>query len=108
MRNTACNSVAAVARLCAEKDCLLLVDEAEDILLITDDGTLIRMPVSSISTLGRNTQGVRLMRVEEGCRVVCVARAEAEEEESEEDSDEAPDELDRIPDEKRQENPEEE
>lgn len=87
--------------------CLLLVDEAEDILLITDDGTLIRMPVSSISTLGRNTQGVRLMRVEEGCRVVCVARAEAEEEESEEDS-ETPDELDRIPDEKLQENPEEE
>ena len=87
--------------------CLLLVDEAEDILLITDDGTLIRMPVSSISTLGRNTQGVRLMRVEEGCRVVCVARAEAEEEESEEDG-ETPDELDMIPDEKTQENPEEE
>ena len=87
--------------------CLLLVDEAEDILLITDDGTLIRMPVSSISTLGRNTQGVRLMRVEEGCRVVCVARAEAEEEESEEDG-ETPDELDMIPDEKPQENPEEE
>ncbi len=69
--------------------CLLLVDEAEDILLITDDGTLIRMPVSSISTLGRNTQGVRLMRVEEGCRVVCVARAEAEEDAEEESSDEA-------------------
>ena len=59
--------------------CQLLADEAEDILLITDDGTIIRTPVSSISTLGRNTQGVRLMRVEEDCRVVCVARAEAEE-----------------------------
>jgi len=61
--------------------CQLLVREDEDILLITDDGTVIRMPVAGISTLGRNTQGVRLMRVEDGCKVVCVARAEAEEEE---------------------------
>ena len=60
--------------------CQLLADEAEDILLITDDGTIIRTPVDSISTLGRNTQGVRLMRVAEGSKVVCVARAEAEEE----------------------------
>ena len=63
--------------------CLLLADEAEDILLITDDGTIIRVPVGSISTLGRNTQGVRLMRVAEESKVVCVARAEAEEEDSE-------------------------
>ena len=59
----------------------LLVDEDEDILLITDDGTVIRTPVSSISTHGRNTQGVRIMRVEEGSQVVCVAPAEAEEDE---------------------------
>ena len=63
--------------------CQLLADEAEDILLITDDGTIIRVPVSSISTLGRNTQGVRLMKVGEGSKVVCVARAEAEEEAAE-------------------------
>ena len=62
------------------RDSQLLADEAEDILLITDDGTIIRVPVGSISTLGRNTQGVRLMRVEEGHKVVCVARADAEEE----------------------------
>ena len=60
--------------------CQLLADEAEDILLITDDGTIIRVPVGSISTLGRTTQGVRLMRVAEDSKVVCVARAEAEEE----------------------------
>ena len=59
----------------------LLVDEDEDILLITDDGTVIRTPVSSISTHGPNTQGVRIMRVEEGSQVVCVAPAEAEEDE---------------------------
>ena len=64
--------------------CQLLVRDDEDLLIITDDGTVIRMAVSDISILGRNTQGVRVMRVEEGCKVVCVARAEAEEEETEE------------------------
>ena len=64
----------------------LLVNEEEDILIISDDGTIIRTPVSSISVQGRNTQGVRLMRVQENSRVVCVARAEAEEEEAEEDA----------------------
>ncbi len=64
--------------------CQLLVHEDEDIILITDDGTVIRMPVAGISVLGRNTQGVRLMRVEGGSKVVCVARTEAEEEEPEE------------------------
>ena len=64
----------------------MLVHEEEDVLLITDDGTIIRTPVSSITTLGRNTQGVRLMKVEEGAQVVCVARAEAEEEDSEEEA----------------------
>ncbi len=65
--------------------CQLLADEAEDILLITDDGTIIRTPVSSISTLSRNTQGVRLMRVAEDSKVISVARAEAEEDEVEEE-----------------------
>ena len=64
--------------------CQLLVHEDEDIILITDDGTVIRMPVAGISVLGRNTQGVRLMRVDEGSKVVCVARPEADEEEPEE------------------------
>ena len=71
--------------------CQLLADEAEDILLITDDGTIIRMPIGSISTLSRNTQGVRLMRVAEGSKVVCVARAEAEEEEIPDDLDDGED-----------------
>ncbi len=59
----------------------LLVHEEEDLLLITTDGTVIRTPVSSISVQGRNTQGVRLMRVGEDSKVICVARAEAEPEE---------------------------
>ncbi len=59
----------------------LLVRPEEDILLITDDGTIIRTSVNDIRVCGRNTQGVRLMRVAEGSQVVGVARAEAEEEE---------------------------
>ena len=81
----AMNLTAKVGQLAGQ----LLVHDDEDILLITDDGTIIRMPVADISVLGRNTQGVRLMRVEEGCRVVCVARAEAEEDAEEESLDEA-------------------
>ncbi len=60
----------------------LLVQPDEDILLITDDGTIIRTSVNDIRVCGRNTQGVRLMRVAEGSQVVGVARAEAEEDEA--------------------------
>lgn len=60
--------------------CQLLVHDGEDVLIITDEGVIIRTPVGSISSQGRNTQGVRIMRVNDG-KVVGVARAEAEEEE---------------------------
>ncbi|MEA4898966.1 MAG: DNA gyrase subunit A [Christensenellaceae bacterium] len=72
----------------------LLVHEDEDLLMITDDGTVIRTPVSSISVQGRNTQGVRLMRVGDGARVVCVARAEPEDDEDDEDEADANGEVD--------------
>ena len=56
----------------------------EDILLVSDDGTIIRMEAGSISLLGRATQGVRLMRPAEGARVAAMARAEREPDEKEE------------------------
>ena len=59
----------------------LAVDEDEDILLITDGGAIIRMAVKDIREAGRATQGVRLMRLAEGSRIVGVARAEQEEDE---------------------------
>lgn len=55
----------------------LMVHPDEDIMLITDDGTIIRMKADDIRLCGRATQGVKLMRVGEGSRVVGVARAEA-------------------------------
>ena len=63
----------------------LLVHDQEDLLIITTDGTVIRTPVSAISVQGRATQGVRLMRVDEDTKVICVARAEAEPEELDEE-----------------------
>jgi DNA gyrase subunit A len=58
----------------------LTVNEDEDILLMTDDGTIIRMAVADIRETGRNAQGVRLMRVGEGAKIVAVTRAEQEDE----------------------------
>ena len=54
------------------------VREDDEIMLISATGTLVRTPVSDISVIGRNTQGVRLIRVEEGSRLVGLARIEAE------------------------------
>jgi DNA gyrase subunit A len=49
-------------------------------MLITDGGKLIRMPVDGIPTIGRNTQGVRLIRLEEGEKVVAMERMAEKEE----------------------------
>jgi len=63
---------------------ILLVDEENDLMLMTNIGKIIRMPIESISVISRNTQGVTLMGMEAGERVVGAARL-AEREEEEED-----------------------
>lgn len=72
----------------------MLVYDDEDLLLITDDGVIIRTPVDSISSQGRNTQGVRIMRVSDSSKVVCVARAEQEPDEPSEQEEEETEEPD--------------
>ena len=66
------------------------VTDEHDLMLISDQGKILRVPVSGFSVIGRNTQGVRLMVTEENERIVAVARlAEKEEpEDSAEDSEE--------------------
>jgi DNA gyrase subunit A len=59
------------------------VTDENDLMLITDQGKIIRMPVAGFSVIGRNTQGVRLMVTEETERIVAVARL-AEKEETDE------------------------
>lgn len=67
----------------------LLVSEHEDVMLITDNGTIIRMPVDDISVIGRVSQGVRVMRVEDEGRIVGVTATERDEDAVEETAVEA-------------------
>ncbi|MEO1203329.1 MAG: DNA gyrase C-terminal beta-propeller domain-containing protein, partial [Pseudomonadota bacterium] len=59
----------------------LQVADEDEIMLISSNGTLVRTPVADISVQGRNTQGVRLIRVGSGHRLVGLARIELDEEE---------------------------
>ncbi len=68
-----------------------VVNDEDDILVITDDGTIIRMSAANISLLSRATQGVRIMRIMDGSRVICIEKTDREEESAEEDrSEDAP------------------
>ena len=53
--------------------CMRMVQGDEDVMMIRDDGTVMRMPVEQIRVISRNTQGVKLMQVPEGARVASVA-----------------------------------
>jgi DNA gyrase subunit A len=57
------------------------VRDDDEVMLISSGGTLVRTPVDDISIIGRNTQGVTLIRVESGQRLVGLARIESIEEE---------------------------
>ena len=56
-----------------------IADETQDVMLITDTGTIIRMSVKEISVLGRSTQGVTLMRTNDGGKVVSIEIVEKDE-----------------------------
>ena len=60
-----------------------MVSPGDDVLVISDDATIIRMAVDSISVLGRSTQGVRIMRLSEGSRVISIEKTERETEDPE-------------------------
>ncbi|MCQ2413201.1 MAG: DNA gyrase subunit A [Clostridia bacterium] len=60
------------------------VSEDDDIMLITNDGTIIRTPVSGINVYSRAAAGVIVMRLDEGCSIINMARVEKEEEIEEE------------------------
>ncbi len=56
------------------------VTDADDVIVITEKGQTIRQPVSGIRVIGRSTGGVRVMNLEEGDRMVSVARVPHEDE----------------------------
>lgn len=65
---------------------IAMVDEGsdEDIILISSDGIVIRIPVNSISKFARPSKGVRVMRVKEGERIITLSLTEKEEEQPDE------------------------
>ena len=68
----------------------LQVAAPQELMLISSNGTLVRTPVADVSVVGRNTQGVRLIRLDEGERLTGVERIESLEGESPaDDSDES-------------------
>jgi len=56
----------------------LQVQPEDEVMLINSGGTLVRVPINEISVQGRNTQGVRIMRLEEGETLVGVERVAAD------------------------------
>ena len=56
-----------------------VVQEDDDILIISDDGTIIRMAAADVNVYSRTAQGVRVMRVSEGTKVISLARVPQEE-----------------------------
>ena len=56
------------------------VREEDELMIISQQGILIRLPIKDVSTIGRNTQGVRMINLHEGDRVIDVARLAMEEE----------------------------
>ena len=59
-----------------------VVSESDDVMLIENGGVIIRIPAASINVYKRDTQGVIVMRIEEGNQVVSLERVEAMEEEA--------------------------
>lgn len=62
---------------------LKVVKDEEDLMIITSSGTLIRTSMEGISTMGRNTQGVKLINIREDDSVATVCRSDKSEEEDE-------------------------
>ena len=63
--------------------CLRAVSTDDDLMVITEQGIIIRMDIKSISQLGRSTQGVTIIRLDEGDQVVAIARVAQKEPEVE-------------------------
>ena len=70
--------------------CLKLVSEDEDVMLIADNGIIIRTPAKSINKIGRGGQGVRVMKLKDEAKVVSVAIADAIAEDMTEDGENEP------------------
>ena len=60
-----------------------MVSEEDDVMIISSDGTIIRMPAKDINVYKRDTQGVIVMRVEGDSKVISIEKVDGESEEAE-------------------------
>jgi DNA gyrase subunit A len=77
---TSMNITEKTGKICA----ILAVTDLEDLVVITTNGILIRQPVKDIRTLGRVTQGVRLIRLEEGDKIADITTVTRDDDDEEE------------------------
>jgi len=61
------------------------IESEEEVMVVTQNGIMIRIPVQGVSTIGRNTQGVRLINLDEGDRVIDMAPLPISEDEDEDE-----------------------
>ena len=69
---------------------MMEVVDTDDLMIITDSGVMIRLPVKDIRTTGRATQGVRVIRLDEKAGIASISRVIEEEESSDEEGEEEP------------------
>jgi DNA gyrase subunit A len=65
---------------------IMEVVDTDDIMIITDQGIMIRQPVDSINVIGRNTQGVRLLKLDDGAKISTITKV-LKDDENEDESD---------------------
>ncbi|HPP40519.1 MAG TPA: DNA gyrase C-terminal beta-propeller domain-containing protein, partial [Candidatus Kapabacteria bacterium] len=65
---------------------LLTASDLDDLIVITQKGILIRQPVAAIRTIGRNTQGVKLIRLDEGDKIADVTIVNHENDDNEDNN----------------------
>ena len=66
---------------------IMEVVDSDDLIIITDSGVLMRQPVSDIRTIGRVTQGVKLVKLDEGASISSITRVISEDAEAKEPED---------------------
>lgn len=74
------NITQKTGKICAVK----AVEDDNDLMLITSDGVVMRTAISEISKLGRTTQGVRVVRLADGIKVIDIALADKDDDEEQE------------------------
>ena len=68
---------------------IMEVVDADDLIVITDSGVVMRQPSAAIRTIGRVTQGVRLVKLDEGTNIASITRVISEEAATKEEKEES-------------------